>query len=120
MKTVEVWERTINQAAPTFPAFARTVQMLQTDAGRQRVLLCIRDKQRLEGIPGKSDSTGIQECRVVKEELDRMKQGAPAAAAAAGGHTTAMATGAPPPRRRDPGEGGGGGRARRPPRARLR
>ena len=57
--------------------------MFQTHAGRQRVLLCNHDKQSLEGIPGRPESAGVQECRAAKEELGRMKQGPPHAAAAA-------------------------------------
>ncbi len=79
MKAVEVWEKQQIKAfgvvATSFPAFFRVMKMLRSDEGRQRVLICLKEKAPLAGAQGKSDSGGIEELRVLVAEMLRMKAG---------------------------------------------
>ncbi len=72
--------------------------MAAEEQGRQRALLCMKDRVPLSGQPGKSDAGGIEELRLVVAEMAKLKAGAGAggltppadAAAAAGGLTPAV------------------------------
>ena len=79
MKLVERFQittvKTYGKAAETFPAFQRVIRLLCSENGRQRVLACLRDKQPIAGVPGKSEAAGIEEARLVIEELSKMKAG---------------------------------------------
>ena len=79
MKVVERFHlttvKTYGKAAETFPAFHRVMRLLCSENGRQRVLACLRDKQPIAGVPGKSEAAGIEEARLVIEELSKMKAG---------------------------------------------
>jgi hypothetical protein len=84
MKAIEQWEKSqvkaFGNAASNFPAFHRVMRMLKSEQGRQRAFLCIEQRVPLAGVPGKSDAGGIEELRLVVEELHKMKAGGAALA----------------------------------------
>jgi hypothetical protein len=84
MKAIEQWEKSqvkaFGNAASNFPAFHRVMRMLKSEQGRQRAFLCIEQRVPLAGVPGKSDAGGIEELRLVVEELQKMKAGGAALA----------------------------------------
>ena len=63
------------QVTESFPAYGRVLRMLWTENGRQRVLQCMSDKIPLGGAPGKA---GIEELRLVLEQMGKMRAGPPA------------------------------------------
>jgi hypothetical protein len=56
------------------------MRMLKSEQGRQRAFLCIEQRVPQAGVPGKSDAGGIEELRLVVEELQKMKAGGAALA----------------------------------------
>ena len=101
LKAVETLEKRtmkdFGKAAETFPAWQRVLRMLRSEPGRQRVLSCLRDKVPLAGTPGKSDAGGIEEVRIVIEELSKMKAGSDASGKNSGGGQTPQGDGGETP-----------------------
>lgn len=85
MKMVEAFERKTlkeyGQVAESFPPLARILRMLVTEQGRQRCLVCAKDRVPLGGMPGNKGAPGIEEVRTVLDELAKLK----AAPAGSGG-----------------------------------
>lgn len=80
MKHVEGWVRTqvrtFGSVATQFAAFARVCKTLVTEGGRQKVLLCLRERIPLSGKPdSKSGDAGIDECRTIVAEMRKLKAG---------------------------------------------
>ena len=77
VKQVELWEKAQrtkfgSAACDKLPAFARVMTMLVTERGRVATLQCVRCKIPLSG---SGTDKGIDECQLVVEELQRMKDG---------------------------------------------
>jgi hypothetical protein len=53
--------------ATSFAAYNRVIDMLRTDGGRQKMLLCLEQKVSIEA--------GIPECKVVLDEMEKVKAG---------------------------------------------
>jgi hypothetical protein len=53
--------------ATSFAAFNRVIDSLRTDAGRQKILLCLEQKINLDA--------GIPECKLVLDEMEKVKAG---------------------------------------------
>ena len=80
MKHLEMWERqmtrTYGRTATNFPAFTRLVRTLQSEAGRQKVLKCVQQRLSLGGRASDGyANAGIEECRVIMQEMDKMQAG---------------------------------------------
>ncbi len=101
MKHVETWEKAqvkiFGACASTFPAFARVINSLQTEAGRQKVLVCLRDRVPLSGrLTGQGTHTaGVEECRAVVAEMQKMKAGEVPAGQGGSASSPAVADGLP-------------------------
>ena len=76
MKTVENWissvENKFGATATKFGAWKRVCQHLHKERGRIDVLRVMKDKDQLHG---KGNAGGIEECRQVVTEMERMKAG---------------------------------------------
>lgn len=78
MKRREVWlanqkEVKFPELWGQFPACARLERFLATNAGRAKILSCIKAGVPLGSDPRNPDVRGIEECHVVIEELQRIK-----------------------------------------------
>jgi len=79
---LEAWARPqvkmFGVVASNFPAFQRVLRMLKTEAGRQKLALCVQKQIPSDGTPngatGSSDA-GIEECRAVVAEMQKMRAG---------------------------------------------
>ena len=76
VKTVEQWissvENNFGATATKFGAWKRVCQNLRKERGRIDVLRVMKDKDQLHG---KGNAGGIEECRQVVTEMERMKAG---------------------------------------------
>lgn len=77
-KQLETWEKQqvakFGKVAKYFPAFQRVLRSLQSEAGRQKLMVCMSQRLPISG----SDSTtqyGIEEARAVVVEMQKMKAG---------------------------------------------
>ena len=64
--------------ASKFPAFNRLWKMFQSESGRMKILLCVKDGMPLEGRVGvdeKVEVAGIPEIRMVFSEMEKTKAG---------------------------------------------
>ncbi len=91
-KHLEMWEKAqikiYGVTATGFPAFARVLKTLQTEAGRQRILACLRERCGLSGRTGGGTAdtrAGIEECYTVVQEMEKMKAGTNPSALTQGG-----------------------------------
>jgi len=80
MKQLQAWEaaqiKTYGATASNFAAFARVVRSLQSDGGRQKILKCLQQRISLSGkVSENCANAGIEECRVVVQEMEKMKAG---------------------------------------------
>ena len=78
MKRREVWIETQSQKQfsemwGSYPACHRLERFLGTNAGRSKILVCVKARVGLSGDPKNPSVRGIEECHVVVEELRRMQ-----------------------------------------------
>ena len=82
-KHLETWQKAqitrFGVVAQEFPAFHRVVRSLQTEQGRQKLMLCLNNNVPISGTPS-SDNTiaqqyGVHEARSVVDEMQKMKAG---------------------------------------------
>ncbi len=76
----ETWERamvkTFGVSATGYAGFSRVVKGLQNEQGRVKLLSCVQQRIPLGGAPGSNaKNAGIEECRTIMQEMEKMKAG---------------------------------------------
>ena len=55
-------------------SWCRIVASLKTEAGRKKILICVKDVIQLHGNPGNSEVVGVAECHKLVAEFEKLKK----------------------------------------------